>query len=273
MYDHDLYVIQGGIGKNICFSSCIDDLGKINVMSSWPKVFKNHPNVNFSYDYTLKPISDNTSFLNKFNDIHLIEPYNSYFHKNKIHIVKNFRSLCGINQDREIYNELYFTEIEENNILNISSSLKNYVMVQFMGSDEQELNTDFVGSRGLIKEQAQKIIDILNFDLKLNVINVFSSIDFFKNTTKIQNINLDYMNYAHLLKYAKGFIAIDSCINHMSANKFCNTKGVVLWNDENVIERFCYDKNINMITNTPRVMRFNVNEVIDNFQKIKSKND
>jgi len=59
----------------------------------------------------------------------------------------------------------------------------------------------------------------------------------------------------------------------MSANKFCNTKGVVLWNDNNVVERFCYDKNINMTTNTPHVMRFNVNEVIDNFQKIRRKND
>jgi ABC-type Na+ transport system ATPase subunit NatA len=135
------------------------------------------------------------------------------------------------------------------------------------------METDFVGSRGLIKEQAQKIVDILNFDLKLNVLNVNSSVDLLKNTTKIEKTKLDYRNYAHLLKYAKGFIGIDSCLNHMSANRFCNTKGVVLWNDENVPERFSYEKNINMITNIPRVMRFDVNEVIDNFQKIISKDD
>jgi ADP-heptose:LPS heptosyltransferase len=134
-------------------------------------------------------------------------------------------------------------------------------------------DTDFMGSRGLIREQAQRIVDILNFDLKINVLNVYSSVDLLKNTAKIEKTKLDYMNYAHLLKYAKGFIGIDSCLNHMSANKFCSTKGVVLWNDENVIERFSYDKNINMITNTPRVMRFDVNEVIDNFQKIRRKND
>jgi len=79
MPNHDLYVLQGGIGKNICFTSCIDTLGKINIMSPWSKVFKNHPNVNFSYNYEISPIKDNTSFLNKFNNVYLIEPYDSYF--------------------------------------------------------------------------------------------------------------------------------------------------------------------------------------------------
>jgi len=271
--NHDLYVLQGGIGKNICFTSCINHLGKINVMSTWSKVFKNHPNVNFCYDYDYSPIIDNTSFLNKFDNVYDIEPYDSYFHKNKIHLVKNFRRLCKIKEDEEVYNEIYFTEKEEEDIKHIVSSLESYVLVQFMGSDEQFEETDFVGSRGLIREEAQKIIDILNFDLKLNILNVHSSVDLFKNTAKIEKTKLDYMNYAHLLKYAKGFIGIDSSLNHMSANKFCNTKGVVLWNDENVPERFLYDKNINMITNTPRAMRFDINQVIDNFQKVRRKDD
>ena len=141
-----------------------------------------------------------------------------------------------------------------------------------MGSDESVEETDFEGARGLIKEQAQNIVDVLNFDLKLNVLNVFSTKNLLTNTAKIEKTTLNYMNYAHLLKYAKGFIAIDSSLNHMSANKFSNTKGVVLWNDENVMERFYYNKNINMTSNTPRVMRFNINEVIDNFQKIGIKN-
>jgi len=273
MYDHDLYVLQGGIGKNICFTSCIDALGKVNIMSTWPKLFKNHPNVNFSYDYMFNPTFDKTSFFNKFNNVYAIEPYDPHFHKNKIHLIKNFKRLCGIDQGEEIYNELYFTESEEEDIQHIVSSLGNYVLVQFMGSDEQSIETDFIGSRGLIREQAQEIVNILNFDLKLNVLNVYSSVDLLQNTAKIEKTKLDYMNYAHLLKYAKGFIGIDSSLNHMSANKFCSTKGVVLWNDENVIERFSYDKNINMITHTPSVMRFDVNKVIDNFQKIRSKDD
>ena len=271
MVNNDLYIFQGGIGKNICFTSCINFLGKINIMSSWPKIFKNHPNVNFSYDYTFNPIVDETSFFNKFDNVYAIEPYDPFFHKNKIHLIKNFRRLCNIDQDEEVYNEIYFTEKEEEDIQHIVSSLGNYVLVQFIGSDESIEETDFEGSRGLIKQQAQKIVDILNFDLKLNVLNVFSIKDLLNNTAKIEKTKLDYMNYAHLLKYAQGFIGIDSSLNHMSANKFCNTKGVVLWNDENVIERFSYDKNINIVTNTPRVMRFDVNQIIDNFQKIRSK--
>lgn len=269
--NNNLYIVDGGIGKNICFTSCLNDLGKINVMATWPKIFKNHPNVNFCYPYDISPWTDTTRFLNKFNDVYTLNVYDSFFYKNKIHLITNFKKQLNINSE-ETVNEIYFTEKENQEIQPLLQQLQDFVMVQFMGSDEAATETDFIGARGITKEQGQKIINILNFDLKLNVLNVFSLIDHFENTAKI-DLTLDYMNYANLLKYAKGFIGIDSCLNHMSANRFCDTKGVVLWNDENVVERFCYDKNINIITNTPRTMRFNVNEIIDNFQKIRRKDD
>jgi len=268
----DLLILDGGIGKNICFSSCLSKLDKVNVMSSWSRLFKNHPNVNYSYDMIVTPLNDNIEFLSKFKNIQFIEGYDSHFYLNKIHLINNYRKILNIEEKQSIYNEIYFTEKEEEDIKPILSKLKNFVLVQFVGSDEKYPETDFIGSRSLIKKEAQEIINVLNFDLKLNVLNVYSSIDLFKNTAKV-DIKLDYMNYAHLLKYAKGFVGIDSSLNHMSANRFCDTKGVVLWNDENVIERFSYNKNTNIISNTPRVMRFDVNEVIDNFEKIRRKND
>lgn len=262
----DLFIITGGIGKHICFSSCLNKFEKVNIMSAWPEIFKNHPNVNFSYNYNLSPIKDDTVFLNKFNNIYNVEAYDSYFFRNKIHLVKNYRKILKQDLEEDIYNEIYFTEKEEQDLKSLLSQLDNFVLVQFMGSDEGQTETDFEGSRGLIKSEAQEIINILNFDLKLNVVNVHSSVDLFSNTAKI-DLTLNFMNYAHLLKYAKGFIGIDSSLNHMSANKFCSTKGVVLWNDINVKERFCYDKNINLITNTPNIMRFNPKEIIDSFEK------
>lgn len=264
--NNNLYVVDGGIGKNICFTSCLNDLGKINVMATWPKIFKNHPSVNFCYSYDISPWGDKTEFLNKFDEVYILEGYNSFFYKNKVHLITNFKRQLNINSEETI-NEIYFTEKENQEIQPLLQQLQDFVMVQFMGSDEAATETDFIGSRGITKDDGQKIIDILNFDLKLNVLNVFSKKDHFKNTCKI-DVFLDYMNYAHLLKYAKGFIGIDSCLNHMSANRFCNTRGVVLWNDENVNERFSYEKNINLISNTPRVMRFNTNEIIDHFQTI-----
>ena len=116
-------------------------------------------------------------------------------------------------------------------------------------------------------QEAQEIIDVINFDLKINVVNVFASKNHFNNTATL-DVKLDYRHYAHLVKYSKSFVAIDSSLNHMSANRFCDTQGVVLWNDENVNERFYYDKNINLFSNTPGIMRFNKNDVLDNLQKI-----
>jgi len=263
----DLYVLEGGIGKNICFTSCLPKLGKVNLMSTWPKVFTNHPNVNFCYDFQINPLIDKTKFFNKFKNIHMIQGYDGFFVKNKTHLVNNFHRLLGFQMNENIDNEIYFTEKEEEDIQPIINQLKDFVLVQFVGSDESFQETDFFGSRSLIKQEAQEIIDIINFDLKLNVLNVYSSKDLFKNTARL-DIQLDYRNYAHLIKYAKSFVAIDSSLNHMSANKFCDTKGVVLWNDENAHERFCYDKNINIFSNTPGVMRFDKNLVLENLQKV-----
>jgi len=263
---NDLYVLNGGIGKNICFTNCLNELNNITIMSTWPMIFKNHPKVNFAYHYDLCGWKDDTNFLNKFNKVHLVEGYSSYFLTNKVHLINSFRHSLNIEITKDLYNEIYFTEDDEKEMQPLLQQLENYVMVQFVGSDEQHNETDFVGSRCLTKKQSQEIINILNFDLKLNVLNVFSVKNFFENTCKI-DVSFDYMHYAHLIKYAKSFIGIDSSLNHMSSNKFCKTKGVVLWNDANVSERFYYDKNINLITNTPKVMRFDVNSVIDNLKK------
>ena len=263
----DLYVLDGGIGKNICFTSCLDKLNDITIMSTWPKIFTNHPNVNFAYHYDLCAWRDNTDFLNKFNDVYILDGYSSYFLKNKIHLINSFRKILGLENLNDLYSEIYYTDEDAENMQPLLNQLQDFVMVQFVGSDESYMQTDFVGSRSLSKKQSQQIIDILNFDLKLNVLNVFSLKDFFENTCKI-DITLNYMNYAYLIKHSVGFIGIDSCLNHMSSNRFCQSKGVVLWNDDNVKERFSYKKNINLTTNTPKVMRFDVNTIIDNFQKL-----
>ena len=91
----DLYILNGGIGKHICFSSCLNKFKKINVMSWCPELFKNHPNVNFSYRHVISPIKDDTVFLNKFNNVYNIEAYDSFFFCNKIHLVKNYRKILN----------------------------------------------------------------------------------------------------------------------------------------------------------------------------------
>lgn len=263
----DLYVVNGGIGKITCFTSCLNKFEKINVMSLWPGVFENHPNVNFSYDMVLNPERNDTKFFNKFEKVHFIECYTPRFYTSKIHLVTSYREIMQHNMDKEIYNEIYFTHEEEERIQPLVSQLKNFVLVQFSGSEAQYGNTDIYGGRCVNRIEAQNIINILNFDLKLNVVNVYDIVNIFENTCNI-NIKLNYRSYAHLLMYAKGFIGMNSCLNHLSGNRFCNTRGVALWNDDCIKERFCYEKNINMYTNTPRVMRFNPNEVIENLLKV-----
>jgi len=158
MITQDLYVLEGGIGKNICFTNCLNKLGKVNLMSTWPKVFLHHPNVNYCYNYMINPIRDDVEFFNKFKNIHFVEGYDSYFLKNKIHLVNNFRKILNQDVDEAIYNEIYFSEEEEENIKPLLEQLNNFVLVQFVGTDEGHQDTDFITSRSLLKQEAQKII-------------------------------------------------------------------------------------------------------------------
>ena len=125
MSKKDLFILSGGIGKHICFSSCLNKLDKVNIMSPWSKLFTNHPNVNYSYDLIVNPLYDDVEFLSKFKSVQFVEAYNSYFHLNKTHLVNSFRKIFNIDDSEGIYNEIYFTEHEEKTIQPIVSQLQN----------------------------------------------------------------------------------------------------------------------------------------------------
>ena len=65
-------------------------------MATWPKIFKNHPSVNFCYSYDISPWGDKTEFLNKFNEVYILEGYDSFFYKNKVHLITNFKRQLNI---------------------------------------------------------------------------------------------------------------------------------------------------------------------------------
>lgn len=265
----DLYFIEGGIGKNIAFTSLLNRFEQpIAVNSFWRKVFKNHSKVAAVYDsLNLFDTEYNNGLLKQLGNLYYPEPYKTDFLRGDKHIIDSFYELCEFEKPEKHETEIIFSEEEIKDIEALTEKLKPFVLVQFTGSDiEIKKDLDEFTTRSLNKKQSQEIINILNFDLKLNVINVTNQKHSFKNTCTVE-YPLDYRNFSLLLNYSQSFICIDSFLNHASSNKFCNNKGVVLWHALKSSKMFGYEKNKNIISRAPYFMNFDTKEIIDTYLK------
>jgi len=264
----NIYLTQGGIGKTIAFTSILDKLNeKICISSPWGAVFNHHPNVDTIYPFYDWNQITNKIFYKHFNEIIYHEPYYGEFLKGNFHLIEAFHQKYNLKYDG-LYHNVVFSEEENTYYSDLSKQIGDFVMVQFVGSDA-DFNRDIneIGTRNLDIPTAQKLINILRFDFKLSVIDVNNTNSFFENIYQPPHPLL-YRDYLNLLRFSKTFISIDSCLNHMSAYKDTPKKGVCLWRDEDYGKLFQYNHNINLYSDLPFTMRFNVNNICEKVEKI-----
>ena len=266
----DLYFVPGGIGKCISFTSLLARIeNPIAVCSGWKSLFQDHPKVYGSYDMTsfYEP-EKNEYFSSYFNNFFYLDPYYSkHFLKDKKHISECFQLMRGIEMPTK-QSEVFFNKKDVEDLASIINEIDPFVMVQFSGSDDTFLKEDDLYTRSLNRKQSQEIINILNFDLKLNVINVKNPDDTstYENLCQIQH-TLDFKKYMTLLSFSRGFIGVDSFLQHASSNKNKIVNGVVLWGSTSS-QLFGYDHNINLQTKAPYQMVFETNDIMDSFSSL-----
>ena len=269
----NLYFIQGGIGKNISFTSTLNSFKEqICISTGFPNVFKEHPKVAATYPFlNWMEVEKNKKILSSMNQIIDIDPYKTDFLSGEKHINQSFFEILNLEASSSKFknNEIYFSKEEEEFLLPIIKQLGSYVMIQLIGSDvnlDENIEYSSMNSRALKKKQIQEIINILNFDMKMNVVNVSDGKNKYTNTANIE-FPIDYRKYMILLKYSQSFIAIDSFLQHASANKLALKRGLVLWGPTDS-KMFGYDHNINLKSEVPYFMNFKTQNILDNFKKI-----
>lgn len=258
----DLHIIDGGIGKNIMFSSILDKLNKkICISSFWHNLFNDHPVIeacypNYGWDYY-----GMKDFYNRFNEIVFTEPYFSNFLKRETHCIEAYHKLLNL-KFNGLYHNLHFSNEEIQKTKKFVEQLGDFILVQFVGSDK-DFNKDInaLGSRNLPLETGQEIIDIIVKDLGISVLEVNNGALNFNNTLVTQR--LQAKDYCLLTIFCKSFVSIDSCLNHMSAFKNNPKKGVCLWRDFEYAKNFEYNHNINMYSEFPLKMKFDSKKIVD----------
>jgi hypothetical protein len=233
----DTYIVEGGIGKCVCFTALLPKLaekagGPVQILTPYIDVFANNPLVKMVFDQGSIPLDDPRILAS--DNIYYSEPYKSNFVKGEEHLLQSYSRLHGIKFDVNMRPKMYTDHIKQ-----VAADWKKsvgitgpYIMVQFSGGQTPigwAPNNQYTSSnpgrnyhpyfaQGIINALKEKYPDHTIIDATL------PNEQAYVNTIKCDQ---KFTVLHELLKGAKGFIGIDSCLQHFAAST--GTPGIVIW--------------------------------------------
>ena len=247
------YIVEGGVGKCTAFTALIDKLAKkansgIQVYTPYISCFANNPNVKLAFEQTL-PLSDKRIMAS--SNIYYSEPYKSNFQFGNQHLIEAYSNLHDVKFDTSMVPKMFTEQLKpivdkwkEEKKVN-----KDYILVQFTGGQSAWTggapNTQYInGNPGRIYPQylAQSVINLIREKYpKLTIIDcTLPNEPSYEGTIKC---DLHWSALHELLKDAKTYIAIDSCLQHFSPS--VKKRGTVIWGSTKWIQ-YGYTHNTNL---------------------------
>ena len=257
-----IIVADGGIGKCICSTAVIKRIAeefpekRIIVMTGYPDIFMYNPNVYKVFNFS-NPLYFYDDYVNDESFVIRIEPYTDYGYMNaELHLIDAWCKMIGIERNGampEMFfmdNELdagkfYVDKITQNN-------KKKFIMIQWIGgivpADKNGGSLlDALGRmhrRSLPHKVAQKLANkLIARDYAVGVAQHENFPDI-EGAERLFFPNTPVRGVIALLKYAEGFIGVDSFIHHAGACFGAN--GVVIWGGTNP-KKLGYDYQKNLV--------------------------
>ena len=259
----NLYFVNGGLGKQIAFTSMIEGLYqkskfKICINSSYYPVFENHPKIAKQILYFNYFLSENSqTYYKKYNQIFSAEPYYSDFLKGDKHLIDSFAELYGVKNYIK-KPDLYINENLEKQLKKDILKLNKFIIVQFYGGDFNSGRDYYYG---------QEIVNFLRKKYPfINIINM-------RNNNQpnilgcINMLNESYEAFIIYAKYCISFLSIDSCIMHICSNRHFNKKGICLWGSTSP-KMFGYEQNINICSDYPDSNEIDPKLVLEKMEEV-----
>lgn len=276
----NIYIVQGGIGKHVMFSSLIEKLSdrdaeKIIIVSAYPDLFKYHPRVEVSATFHEEGFYD--KYVNGTNNnIIYREPYFSNYVKGDIHFIKVLAELLEVEYDNDLP-DIYVDNFAVEESSRFVENFPNFIVTQFSGGQSPinfDPNRPFIQTAGQMKdytrERAQDVVNIIKKDYPdYAILNYALPNESTYNLEHTFHIESPYLFYVSLLNYCKTYIAIDSSLQHFAANRYNKNKGIVLWGSTDP-KSLGYEKNVNLSITEEHTMRPLCNTIGDVFNEDKS---
>ena len=249
----DTYVVEGGIGKCVMFTSLLPKLaeragGPVQIVTPYIDVFRDNPLVKMCYDESSIPMDDPRIL--ESDNIHYSEPYKSNFVKGDWHLVQAYCKLHGVEYDPSMRPKMYTDWAKADTIkwLTDNNIGDNYIMIQFTGGqtpigwNESNQYVSSNAGRNYHPYFAQGIVNALKERYPNHTI-IDASMPNEPGYNGAIKCAMSFTVLHELLKKAKGFIGIDSCLQHFAAS--VGTPGVVIWGNTRWTQ-FGYMQNYNM---------------------------
>jgi ADP-heptose:LPS heptosyltransferase len=254
------YIIEGGLGKHIMFTALIDQLVEktgepIQVHTPYVQVFAGNPKVKMAFDSVSIPLDDPRIL--ESDEIIYCEPYKSNFVKGDEHLLESYCKHLGIEYNPKVKPEIFtdFAKADAKKWLEQFNITGKFILIQMTGG-QSPIGTDLSGqyvssnagrnyppyfTNGLCEMIKQKYPDYTIIDCTLSNEPAYPFA--IKCDAPWQVVN-------ELLKMSEGFIAIDSCLQHMGAAEA--VPGVVVWGNTRW-NQFGWEQNKNVSFNMKEI--------------------
>jgi ADP-heptose:LPS heptosyltransferase len=256
-----IFISEGGIGKTIASTAVVRRLAeeypdkRIIVVTGYPDIFSYNPHVHKVFNFN-NPLYFYDDYITPESHVIKIEPYTNYDYMfNHRHLIDVWCDMIGI-ESKGALPEMFFMDNEfeasKSYVDKITNNgKKKFVMLQWIGgmvphSKDKMAVFDVLmrmHKRSLPHSVAQKLAN------KLVSRNYVVGVVQHENFPDIQGAerlffpNTPVRGVIALLKFAEGFIGIDSFLQHASV--VFNKKGVVLWGGTHP-KKLGYEVNTNL---------------------------
>lgn len=222
MSEFAIFEVQGGIGKHVAFTAVLDAYKKHRpetktiVVSAWPEVFTNNPDVDRLYRLGSTPYFYADYICGKDTEVWAQEPYRqaSHIHK-KMRLAETWCDMINVpfdnNQPKLILNGV---EIDQGRIP-YSGDKPLLVFQPFGGPGKDHQSTPYSWMRDIHPTIAQQLVDV--FSQKFQVVHI--CYDFhpqLNNVIRIDQQMPKKVLFAILL-HAQKHVLIDSSLQHACA--------------------------------------------------------
>ena len=278
------YVVEGGVGKCVAFTSLISKLKKkseVQIYTPYIDCFARNPDVKMAFESTL-PLKDPRIMVS--DNIYYSEPYKSNFQFGKQHLIESYCELHNVEFDKSMKPKIY-TDRHKDSVKEWldKNEIKKYILIQFSGGQPKWNYADGVQYQNINPNRnyqpylAQQVVNMLLEEYKdTTIINcVLPNEPHYQGTIRC---DLHWSQIHEMLKGSEGFISIDSCLNHFSAS--AEKHGVVIWGSTRWTQ-FGYSHNKNLqfhmkddwdetkyVESDPRNVMVEPKLIIDSFKKL-----
>ena len=247
-----IWHIQGGLGKNVAGTALINTIKetypdrKLIMVTSWPEVYLNNPNVDRIYTLGQTPHFYEDYIENKDVIVSMHEPYNQTAHiiKQK-HLIENWCDLMGLKYINQT--PIIIPNYSQGILLNLWQRSKPIMVIQTGGGPMEGQKYPYSWTRDMPIEIAQEIVN--QFSNQYHIIQVTRP-----NGYELQGVErldklLSNMELFSLLVIAQKRVLIDSSLQH--AASALNLPSTVLWIGTSH-KVFGYDIHNNIQANLPQ---------------------